>query len=315
MSRRYLLVLAGLAASLSVGCKKSAGAQELPPALGSGAPALPELPAVEAAGPEQGAVTNNRELRGTGTTHPIREAELGPKASGVLAAVLVDEGDLVKKGQPLFRLEATNVALQVKQAQAALAQARVALTQADLDFERTKTLNEQGAISPATWDQVRLGRERAQVAVQQAEVAVSTARAYAADTTVTAPFGGVVAAKNKTAGETVTMMPPTTVLVLQDLATLEVRIKLAESALTRIKAGQPITVKFPSLGVERSVSIERINPSVDALSRTVEIVALLPNQDRSLKAGMLVDVTFPQHAADTAAPSPAPSASSSPAKP
>jgi RND family efflux transporter MFP subunit len=217
--------------------------------------------------------------------------------SGVLAAVLVDEGDKVRKGQPLFRLEANTAALGARQAQAALDQTKVGLSQAELDYHRTKSLFEQGAVSPAVWDQARIGYDRAKVAVQQAEVAVSSARNMLGDTTVVAPFSGIVASKRKSTGETVTMMPPTVVLVIQDLSKIEVRTKLAENALNRVHAGENMKVHFPSLNEDRAVPIDRINPSVDPLSRTVEIVGVLPNEDRKLKAGMLVEVTFPEPAA------------------
>ena len=156
-----------------------------------------------------------------------------------------------------------------------------------------KPLIDQGAVSPATWDAVRIGQDQAKVSVQQAEAALASTRGYANDTTVVAPFAGVVASKKKNAGETVTMMPPTTVIVLQDISKIEIRVKLAENALTRIKAGEPMLVKFASLGIEKTVPVDRINPSVDPLNRTVEIIGILANEDRTLKAGMLVDVTFP----------------------
>jgi RND family efflux transporter MFP subunit len=181
----------------------------------------------------------------------------------------------------------------VKQADAALAQARVGLTRAELDYNRMKPLLEQGAISQANWDAVRIGYDQAKVGVQQAEAALATSKAYAADTLVVAPFAGIVTAKRKNAGETVTMMPPTTVIVLQDLSKIEVRVKLAESALGRIKAGEPMQVRFSSMNLEKPVPIDRINPAVDPMSRTVEVVGVISNEDRTLKAGMLVEVTFP----------------------
>jgi membrane fusion protein, multidrug efflux system len=244
-------------------------------------------------------------LRATGTTQAIKQAELGPKSSGVLAAVLVEEGMRVKKGQVLFRIDATNAYLATRQAEAGLAQARVGLSQAELDFNRTKPLADQGTISPATWDQVRLGYERAKVAVQQAEAAVASSRAYASDATVVAPFAGVVSAKRKNAGETVTMMPATTVVILQDTSQIEVRVKLAESALMRIRAGDTMQVKWPSLNLVKDVQVTRINPGIDPLNRTVELVSVVPNPDGDIKAGMLVDVTFPSTAPSTPTTAPA----------
>lgn len=277
---------------LMAGCRHSSAAEELGPATGKGAPPMPNMPSLDSSSSAEVA-SSNQMLRATGSTQALHQAELGPKMSGVLAAVMVEEGDKVRKGQPLFRLEGTNWALSVKQAQTGLAQAKVAYNQAELEYHRTKSLFDQGTVSPAVWDQARLGYERAQVAVQQAQVAVSFAQTQLGDTTVYAPFAGVVASKRKTTGETVTMMPPTVVLVVQDLSKIEVRVKLAENSLTRIKPGSPMKVHFPSIDADRDLPIDRVNPSVDPASRTVEIVGLIPNEDRKLKAGMLVEVTFP----------------------
>jgi RND family efflux transporter MFP subunit len=293
------------------GCKRSDAAESLPPATGNGSPAMPTLPTLASNSAAEDAV-ENQALRATGTTLALQQAELGPKMSGLLAAVLVDEGDKVKKGQPLFRLEATNVALSAQQAQAGLAQAKVGLSQAELDFHRTKSLYEQGAVSAASWDQARIGYDRAQVAVQQASVAVSSARAVLGDTTVVAPFAGIVTSKRKNTGETVTMTPPTVVLVIQDLSKIEVRVKVAEIALNRIHPGELMKVHFPSLNADRDIPIDRVNPSVDPLNRTVEIVGVIANDDRALKAGMLVEVTFPE---PPAASSPASTNSAVPSAP
>ncbi len=288
------LFIAALLPLVAVGCKRSEASNALPPADGPGAAPIPSAPVVDNA--TTTSTAEERVLRATGTTQALNQAELGPKASGVLAAVLVEEGAKVKRGQPLFRLDATNSMLMVKQSEAGLAQARVGLTRAELEYNRIKPLVDQGAISPANWDAVRIGYDQAKVGVQQAEAAVASARAYAADSTVVAPFAGVVASKKKSAGETVTMMPATTVIVLQDISKIEVRVRLAEGELARIKAGDPMQVRFPSLNTDQSVPIARINPSVDPMSRTVEVVGVIPNQDRTLKAGMLVEVTFPSTA-------------------
>jgi RND family efflux transporter MFP subunit len=289
---RWMLAAALLSFPLALGgCRRSSAAEELGPAAGTGAPPMPSMPTLESSSSAD--LDTTKVLRATGSTQALHQAELGPKVSGVLAAVLVDEGDKVKKGQPLFRLESNNAGLAVRQAQAGLAQTKVGQTQAEIEYQRTKSLYDQGAVSPAVWDQARLGYDRAQVAVQQAQVAVSTAQSMFGDTTVYAPFAGVITSKRKSTGETVTMMPPTVVLVIQDLSKIEVRVKLAENALSRLKAGSPMKVHFPSLSADRDVPIDRINPSVDPLNRTVEIVGMIANDDRSLKAGMLVEVTFP----------------------
>jgi RND family efflux transporter MFP subunit len=302
MNRTWIIATLTCLPLTFAGCNRSDAAENLPPATGSGAPAMPTLPTLASNSAGEGAA-EDQVLRATGTTLALHQAELGPKMSGLLAAVLVDEGDKVKKGQPLFRLEATNMALGARQAEAGLAQAKVGLSQAELDYHRTKSLYEQGAVSASIWDQARIGYDRAQVAVQQASVAVSSARAVLGDTTVVAPFTGIVTSTRKNTGETVTMMPPTVILVIQDLSKIEVRVKVAENALNRIHPGEVMKVHFPSLNADRDIPIDRVNPSVDPLNRTVEIVGIIANDDRALKAGMLVEVTFPALSAASSAAS------------
>lgn len=309
MTYLRFVFFAALLPVIVAGCKRSEASDTLPPADGPSAAPIPSAPVVDDSSTQS--TTEERVLRATGSTQALHQADLGPKSSGVLAAVLVEEGAKVRKGQPLFRLDATNPMLAVKQAEAGLAQARVGLTRAELEYNRIKPLVDQGAVSPANWDAVRIGYDQAKVGVQQAEAAVASARAYAADTTVVAPFSGIVASKKKNAGETVTMMPPTTVIVLQDLSKIEVRVRLAEGELARVKAGDPMQIRFPSLNSDQSISIDRINPSVDPMSRTVEVVGVIPNPDRTLKAGMLVEVTFPA-TASAPAPTSVPTSASAP---
>jgi multidrug efflux pump subunit AcrA (membrane-fusion protein) len=103
------------------------------------------------------------------------------------------------------------------------------------------------------------------------------------------------------------------ILVIQDLSKIEVRVKVAENALNRIRPGDMMKVHFPSLNADRDVPIDRVNPSVDPLNRTVEIVGIIANDDRALKAGMLVEVTFPERpAASSSASSALASAPSTP---
>jgi len=281
------LLLVGLA-----GCRNADGREQLPPPNGSGAPPPLVIPAVASAALETSSSTTDR-LVVTGTAAPVKEAKVGPKTTGVVAAMRVEEGDTVKKGQLLFRLSAANQALAVNQAQAALASALVGQTTAKTELDRIKTLHERGSVAPA--------------AVDQARAAVASARQATADAAVVSPISGVVSRRLASVGDTVSMMPPTVVLIIQDISKLEVRGRVPETMLAKLEPGSPIRVRFPAVKQERTVEIERISPSVDPMTRTIEVVALVPNEDRSLKAGMLVELDF----SDTSGASATPAASAS----
>jgi RND family efflux transporter MFP subunit len=279
----------------AAGCKRHEVGQGLPPASGSGV-ASPKIPALgDLTGsddPDGGANERAGHFSGTGTLRASHEAELGPKVTGVLTEIRVDEGDKVKKGEVLFRTDSSQAASAVSQAKAGVASAQVALDSAKLDFNRTEQLYKSGAVAPATYDQVKSRYDGAGAAVDQAKAALSAAEQALADTVVRSPIDGVVTAKLKNVGEVATLMPPTTVLVVQDVVHLELRARLPERALGHIEPGDRIQVSLPALGVQRRIAVERVNPAVDPRSRTIEVIANVDNQDKKLKPGMLAEVSF-----------------------
>jgi RND family efflux transporter MFP subunit len=297
MNPRWIPFFYVVALAAAGGCRNSKDLQQLPPANGPGAPPAVSIPELSADNPVA-AVSGNNSLVVTGTSRPIREAKVGPKGSGVIVSLPVEEGDGVKKGQLLFRLESANQALAVSQAEAALSGALVAESTARTELGRVKALRERGSVAPAALDQVQAQFEGAQAAVKQARAALARARQATADTSVRAPIDGVVARRLHSVGDTVTMMPPTVVLIIQDISTLEVRGNVPETMLKQLRPGSELRVRFPAVEVEREVTIERINPSVDPMTRTVEVVAMVPNRDSALKAGMLVELDFSPLEAD-----------------
>jgi RND family efflux transporter MFP subunit len=293
-----IVVVAGLPA-----CRKKGGAAaELPPAQGQGAAPMPALPSVAA--PEQTTMVAPTEGRTTGTTFPRAEAQIAAKAGGVINQIFVKEGDKVRRGQTLFRQDTQDAALRVQQAAAGLEAAKVQLRAVETEYTRTKSMYDQKAVNGMQWDQVVARLDGAKVGVQQAEVALDMARKAQADATVRSPIDGVVTAKLKSEGEMATMMPPTIVLVIQDQSVLELRFRLPERALTEVKIGETVTAKIDALGVTRPAKVTRIQSAVDARTRTIEVVAELPNPDGLLKTGLLAEVELPGATAAAATPPP-----------
>jgi RND family efflux transporter MFP subunit len=261
---------------------------------------MPDLPTLTKASDESTTVTTS-EARTTGTTFPRAEAQLGPNAGGVIEKILVKEGDTVKRGAVVFRQDVRDAALRIEQAKVALDAARVNLRASETDYQRTKAMFDQKAMNQVQWDQAQTRFDSAKVQVQQAEVALSMANKALADGTVRSPIDGVVVQKLKSEGEMATMMPPTVVLVIQDQSTLELRFRLPERALRFVKIGATVKAKFDALGLEREAKVTRIQSAIDAQTRTVEVVVLIPNQDGALRAGLLASVELEPAAAEAVA--------------
>lgn len=305
MTSSYRMAVVLVAAALASGCHGKEG-KGLPPPSGSGAPPAPSIPRLSDLGgqPSGDPAKSSADAAWTGTLYARHEAQLGPKVTGILAQVLVEEGARVKKGQVLFSLDAAQARLSVDQARAAIAAAQVGYDAAKLEYTRATDLLKSGSIAQASFDQAKAGYDRAQNGLDQARVSMQMAERGVVDSAVRSPIDGVVTAKLKSVGETVTMMPPTVVLVVQDIENLELRARLPERALSMVKEGGTIRMTVPSISLTREISVKRINPTIDARTRTVEVVADVENTDGKLKVGMLVDVAAGGSAGASSAQSP-----------
>lgn len=291
-------------ACLGLACQGGADRSPLPAASGQGVPP-PTVPRLDALVSESEATRARDAYTGTGTLYAQKEAELGPKQTGVLAAISVNEGDRVKQGQLLFRLEAASASLQVAQAKAALAAAEVAKSSAAVELGRTEALHKRGSVAPALLDRAKSAHDQASAEVERAKVLVNLSRTVAGDLGVRSPIDGVVTKKFKNVGETVTLMPPTVVVIVQDLGHLELRAELPESALKLLGSDTELEMFVPALGITRRVPIKRVGSTVNPRTRTVEVIADVDNEDGTLKPGLLAQVTLGRAAkagGDTAGP-------------
>ena len=164
------------AAASSLACKKSEdGMAHMPAASGPGAAPRPELPKLDLVDTSDDGVVAGGTGETTGTTFPRQEAYIGPKVTGTIAAVLVDEGSRVKKGDVLFRLDSGDMRLRVDQAAAALKSAQVGESATKVELDRFQRLFEQKAVDQAQWDRVRAQYDGALAGVGQARVGVDMA--------------------------------------------------------------------------------------------------------------------------------------------
>jgi RND family efflux transporter MFP subunit len=285
-----------LAAALSLGvlipaCDKQDEGSGLPEPTGDQAPARAVIPTpAKAIAGETAYETNNH--RWIGSVRAKHHVELAPGMTGIIASIAVEEGDAVKAGDKLFRIEGAEVKLAVSQAQAALAGAELQLAESERETERTRKLAERGSVGAANLERAEAGVKAADAGVKQAKAAVSMARARTADLTVDSPISGIVTAKYKNVGEVATMMPPTIVLVIDDLSVVEVRVRVPEMKLREVDVGTEVTVYFPALDIERRVPITRIGNSVDPHTRTIELILEVDNADLRIKSGMSVELAL-----------------------
>ncbi len=283
--RRALRVLPLTVVLGAGGCKDKTSLASLPQ---EGAKAGPRV--VQTAVVEASRATDS--IQATGTTAPLNTTKIMPLVPGQIVSFPVKEGDQVKKGQVVATIDQRGFVLTVRQAEAAIAAARVAVDATRREKERFQKLMQEDATAKAQFDQVMDRFRGAEAQMNQALVARDMARKALGDTILRAPYSGVVVKKLASVGDYATSMPPTVLLVMMDTATLELKVALPEPDLDRVATGVAVSAKFGSLSRTVETQIARIIRSVDPMTRSFEVIAEIPNADLSLKPGLFADVTI-----------------------
>lgn len=225
--------------------------------------------------PVEVAVATLREIgasyAGTATLSATGEAMVTAKTSGVALRVLAEEGDPVKRGQALAKLDSDRAALEVKRSRAMLAKL-------EAEYARSRELLDRKLIAADTAE-----KQRYDIATQR--TALELAQLELSHTTVVAPISGVVAERMLKAGNLVTNSEPLFRIV--DTTKLEAVLNVPEREIGQMKAGLPVTLMADALaGQSFSGVIDRVAPVVDAASGTFRVTARFDGSDGRLKPGM-----------------------------
>ncbi len=205
----------------------------------------------------------------SGTVKALNYAVIKARVAGEVKEVLVREGDHVKAGQVLARIDPTEYQrrwLQAQeQAQAAKAQMEIAQRQWDVN----RSLIDQGFISKNALDNSSANYQGAVASHKAAMAGADVARKALDDATLLAPFSGVIAARSAQPGERVGV--DAKVLELVDLSQLEVEVPLSPSDSLDVRVGQVASLQVEDRPTPFTAKVKRISPSAQAGSRSVLI--------------------------------------------
>jgi RND family efflux transporter MFP subunit len=229
--------------------------------------------------------------RATGTIRAREDAVLSAKATGQIRRVRAEVGDRVKAGTVLVEMDATNAEIALENARALERLAAARLAEADREAARAQVVFEGGAMPQAGLEQVQTGREIAAAQLDQARAAVRAAEQAVADARLVAPFAGVVTARHRNAGDTVTLMPVSPIVSLTDVDHLELRLAVPEALEPAIEAGQEIDATTTPGGRRFRARVRVKSAVVDPGTRTVEVLADVARAD-GLRPGTLVTADF-----------------------
>ena len=225
-------------------------------------------------------------VRGPTDLRPLTQADVGSKTVGTLDAVLVDRGDVVKKGQLLALVRPSDLPDQLAAAKSAVAQVEASRALALRNFEQAQALGTQGLIS-----QTELLAASSAAAGAEAQLASSKAQLGAVatrlgETRLEAPYDGVITARRLDPGA---LVGPSTgaVVTVARVDILRAFVAATEHSATRLAKGQRAELRLDA-ALNRVVvgHVERVAPSFDPQTRTLDAEIHVSNADGSLRPGM-----------------------------
>jgi RND family efflux transporter MFP subunit len=254
----------------------------------------------------------NAVLTASGYVVAQRQAAVASKGTGRLEYLGVEEGDEVKAGQIIARLEHSDISAALAQTRADLAasKARLPQSQADLQeatiqFERYRKLVAEQLVPRADYDAAEARYKRAAAAViadsaaiRSSEAAVRAAEVALEYTNIRAPFDGTVLTKNADVGEIVAPFGSAStaraaVVSIADMSSLEVEADVSESNIQRIKSGQPCEIVLDAYQDTRYPGVvSKIVPTADRAKATVMTKIKFVQIDERVLPEMSAKVTF-----------------------
>jgi membrane fusion protein (multidrug efflux system) len=275
MNRRWALLLP----LLLLACGEPTAEADSGPAEAAAAPAAgPERVEVERVGLARLRAT----IAASGTIEARRITEIGSEVPGRIVAVLVNVGDSVEAGAPLFQIDPGPYRMALAEAEAGLRLARANSANAAEEAERLRTLLAQNAASQQRYDQLRTQAAVANAQVAQMEARVAKAQRDLAQTEVRAPYAASVVARRAHEGA---MAGQGAILVVQERGALEAILNVPEATPVAVRAGDPVRLFVEGLPDPIEATVGSVSQRVDPGTRTYEVRVPVEDASGQLKAG------------------------------
>ena len=222
----------------------------------------------------------------TGSLSALQQAAVRAKVSGELSQVLVREGESVKQGQVIARLDTTEYDARVAQANGQMLAARGEYDKARQVMARNRDLVARGFISKTAFENYEANTAVAKANLDAANGGLAVARKALADTVIYAPFDGMVAVRSAEPGEKVS--PDAKLFDIVNLARLELAAAIPLAEASRIHIGQTVELQAEGQDTTITGALERINPAATEGTRSIMVYVSVANPDGRLRAGQFV---------------------------
>jgi membrane fusion protein (multidrug efflux system) len=219
---------------------------------------------------------------GTAPIEAFAEADVIAKVAGEVREIKVEEGDDVKQGQVLARLDGDRLRLELSQSEANLHKLR-------RDYERNVELKEKSLISSGDFDKIKYDLEALEASFNLAKLELDY-------TQIRAPIDGVVSERFVRLGNTLGVNEP--VFRITSLDPLVAYLHVPEREYRHIAIGQPVGIDIDALqGLRVIAAVTRVSPIVDPKTGTFKITIEISDELRRIKPGMFgrISIVYDQH--------------------
>ena len=239
-------------------------------------------------------------LKVVGRAEAYESVVLKSRVDGQVAAVLFTEGQHVKQGDVLIRLDPNDFSARLQQAEAAVARDEALIAKSRSDTARYTALKERNFVSEEKVNDIRTNEAAAAANLRASKAAVEVARLQLSYAVIRAPFSGVVGARLVFPGSSV-KINETILAVVNRIRPLLVTFSIPEKHLPRLRAamasavGSPmkVDVSLPSDATQHGEGeVNFLDNAVDAATGTIQMKAVLANADEKLTPGQFLNVTL-----------------------
>jgi membrane fusion protein, multidrug efflux system len=253
-------------------CSKGAG----------GAPEEPE-PAPLLLSPEDLIIVSETPLASgpsiTGSIDARRRADLRAEVPAVVLAVLKENGDPVRRGDLLVRLDQTAIRDSLTSAEASARAAEMAYEQAERQYQRMLKLRQENVVSAQQLEDAEMQRNSAQSESEAARTRVVTARQQLERTEVRAPFDGLVSNRKVSAGDTAAVGKE--LMQVMDPASMRFEGRVSADSIGEVAAGQRVHFRIQGFGdADFAGTVTRVNPAANATTRQVEVLVTFADAEQ-----------------------------------
>ena len=231
------------------------------------------------------------------TIKGLEDIEIRPKVSGFITKLCVDEGDFVRKGQPLFQLEKVQFEAAVRSAEANVNVIKTNIKTQELNLENKRMLHSKGIISNFDLQSAENQLESLKAQLAQAQAGLTDARNNLSYCTVTSPVSGVVGSIPYRLGSLVSASTPQPLTTVSNIETMYAYFSMTEKqmlALTREKGGIAAAMdKMPAVKLQLADgseyplagNVSAISGVIEAGTGSVQMRATFANPERVLRSG------------------------------